>query len=75
MAEHARAAPWTFRSPVVSVGDGVPETSVELRELALPLALAHALELVEEREDADEARAGQGQCSALFLETRGFAWS
>ena len=33
------------------VGDGVPETPVELRELALPLVLPHALVLAEERED------------------------
>lgn len=33
----------------------------------LPLVLPHALVLVEELEDADEARTGQGQDSALFF--------
>ena len=55
------------------VGDGVPETPVESGEFPLPLVLVHALVLVEEREDADEARTGQGQDSAPFLETRGSA--
>ena len=32
----------------------------------LPLVLPHALVLVEEREDADEARTGQNQDPALF---------
>ena len=51
--------------------DGVPETPVEPGELLLPLVLPHALVLVEEREDADEARTGQGQDSAFFFsETR-----
>ena len=49
------------------VGDGVPETPVEPGEFPLPLVLPHALVLVEEREDADEARTGQGQPSpAVF---------
>ena len=55
------------------VGDGVPETPVEPGEFLPPLVLPHALILVEECEDADEARTGQGQDSALFLETRGSA--
>ena len=49
------------------VGDGVPETPVEPGEFLPPLVLPHTLILVEEREDADEARTGQGQDSALFF--------
>ena len=49
------------------VGDGVPETPVEPGEFLPPLVRPHALILVEECEDADEARTGQGQDSALFF--------